>query len=398
LTLGYQKEAIVIFLHDLIKAQFFDFLLRDKRFDGYFDITHRPLQRFITPLRIQKMETGFLLCISPYRAEEAIQVTQYIKAIQATKAILQSIEDIQATLQYIKDIQAILQFIENIQTSLQLIEYLQVIEKATQVIEKVTQATEKAIQAIQFIRQFINIQATKGATQAIQAIIQFIEATEEAILVTKTILQFLRDLQVLEFSIKLILLRIDFGAIEAIEAIQAIKATRALQAIQAIFRFIKDTQTSLQFIEYTQVIEATQAIEEAIQAPEEATQAIQLIRQFINIETTRGATKAIKKATLAIEPIRQFIEAVGEAILVTENILRSRGYIEASIKSIEVSQATKLLKIFFNLLKKFNLFKLFFNLFKIHKLLKRLLKLFMLLNLLHLAYYLAFHYSYHFWT
>jgi ribosomal protein L31E len=346
-----KKEAIVIFLHDLIKTRGFDFLLRDKRFDGYFDITYRPLQRFITPFRIQKMENGFLLRISPYRAEESIQATQYIQAIQATKAILQSINEIQVILQSIKYIQASLQFIEDIQASLQFIEYTQVIEEATQgieevtqVIEEATQATEKATQAIQLIRQFINIQVTRGATQAIQAILQFIEAAEEAILATKTILQFLKDRQDIEFSIKLILLRIDLGAKEAIQAIQAIQATRALQAIKAILRFIKDTQTSLRFIEYTQVIEVTQAIEEVTQAPEEATQAIQLIRQFINIEATKGATQAIKKATLAIEPIRQFIEATEEAILVTEIILRRREDIEASIKSIEAPQATKAAK------------------------------------------------------
>jgi hypothetical protein len=258
LTSLLKKEAIVIFLHDLIKARFFDFLLRDKRFDGYFDITHRPLQRFITPFRIQKMKKGLLIRI-PYRAEEAIQVTQYIKAIKAIEALLQSIEDIQD----------IFQFIE-----------------CTQAIEEATRATEGATQAIQLIIQFIDIQATKGATQATKkaaqdilqfiediraakektgAIIKSIEAAEEAIPFIKTILRFIKRTQATQAIKAINTTQATQAAKNILQSIEATKAAKEeTQAIQPILQFINDTQPILQFINDTQpilqFIEDTQTI------------------------------------------------------------------------------------------------------------------------------------------
>jgi hypothetical protein len=239
-------------LHDLIKARFFDFLLRDKRFDGYFDITHRPIQRFITPFRIQKMKKGLLLRIPPmpYQAEEAIQ---------AAKAILQAIQAIQAILQAI-------------QASLQFIEYTQVIEEATQAIYTILQfidiQTTKggATQDIQDILQFIK--DTRAAKEKIQAIIKSIEAAEEAISVIKTILRFIKRTQATQ-------------DIKAIKATQAIKITQAIKAAEDILQFIEEAQpiqAILQFIKDTQATEeATQTILRFIednQATEEATQTI----------------------------------------------------------------------------------------------------------------------------
>jgi hypothetical protein len=227
-------------LHDLIKARFFDFLLRDKRFDGYFNIIHRPLQRLITPFRIQKMQ-GFLLRIPPYQAEEAIQVTQYIKAIQATKAILRFIEDIQASLQFIERTKAT--------------------DRAAQVIQtiKVTQATEKATQDIQTILRFIK------RTQAVQNILQIIEDVQ-------AILQLIKDTQAAEKAIPVIKTILRF-----IKRTQAIKATQAIKVTQAT-KAAKDTLQSI----------------EATQAAKQETQAIQVILRFIK------DTKAAKEATQTI--------------------------------------------------------------------------------------------------
>jgi hypothetical protein len=195
------------------------------------------------------MEPGFLLRIPiPYRAEEAI-----------------------------KAIRVILQFIEYIQASLQFIEYTQLIEEAiqpikeaTQIIEETTQLIEEATQGIQLIRQFIDIQATKGATQAtkkatkaIELILQFIEAAEDVILATKTILRFLKCREDIEASIKLIkapqATQAAKDILQFIEAIQAAK--EEIQPIQATQEEIQPIQPILQFIKDTQATkEATQTI------------------------------------------------------------------------------------------------------------------------------------------